>query len=95
MHAARVPPVWLVGLVLLGGLGLFHGAAAANEKEFKSNRLLLGLGAGIMRFDSNVKFTDKAHRSRGHPEPAGDRQLPDVLRLLSLFAETRNRLAIL
>ncbi len=69
---------WAVGFVLLGGLGLFHGAAAANEKEFRSNRLLLGLGAGIVRFDSNAKFTDKETGRRIFIDLEGTLNLPET-----------------
>ncbi len=120
MHAARVPPVWLVGLVLIDGLGLFHGVATGeaadpqsgqscpvgqvvtgfntdgslicapaagqpmavdtkNKKEFKSNRLFLGLGGLLVRFDSNVKFTDKASGLSVFIDAEGTLNLPASL----------------
>ena len=79
MHAARVPPVWLVGLVLLGGLGLFHGAAAANEKEFRSNRLFLGL----VRDHPVTHLLGYDLGSRGHVPVRADNRY-DSDRLLAL-----------
>ncbi len=70
--------IWLAALVLLGGLGLFHGAAVANDKEFRSNRLFLGLGAAFVRFDSNAKFTDKASGRRIFIDLEGTLNLPET-----------------
>ncbi len=62
---------------MLAGLGLFHNVAAAQEKEFKSNRLFLGLGWALVRFDSNAKFTDKESGRRIFVDLEGTLNLPE------------------
>jgi len=51
--------------------------AAAVEEEFTSNRLFLGLGATLVRLDSNFKFTDKEDGSSVFIDAEGTLNLPD------------------
>ena len=55
-------PFSVSSLIIVGWLSMFSSTVAAttaDAQEFKTNRFFFGLGAKIVRFNTNVKFTEK------------------------------------
>lgn len=52
---------------------------------YKSNKFALGIGTAIVRFDTNVKFTDKQTGRKTYLDLEGNLNLPDVSTVITFY----------
>jgi hypothetical protein len=81
--------------ILVNGVLLFSVAtplASANEgfhkddaNLYESNNFALGVGFGIVRFDTNVKVTDKTSGDTSFIDVEGNLDLPEISRVNTLY----------
>jgi hypothetical protein len=80
--------VFLTGFLLLG----FHadGALAGEEViAYESNKFTLGVGVGIVKFDTNAKVTKKASGRSRYIDLEGNLGLPELDQVNTFYGAYR------